>query len=233
MRRSIFGLFAATTVAAFSAATAASNDVERTQHGGDANEQRYATLNQVTVDNVGQLGLAWFADIPERGGYQTTPLMIDGVLYVTAPWSSLYAFDAKSGKQLWKVDPQAPREMAATSICCNISNRGAAYADGKIIWGTIDGRLMAVNAKTGQKAWEARVADSKLQYSITGAPRIGEGLVFIGVGGAEFYTRGFLSAYDLKTGKQVWKFYTVPGDPSKGKDGAASDNVMPMAAKTW
>jgi quinohemoprotein ethanol dehydrogenase len=254
MRLLIFGLVVAASVAAYSqsgaGATAAStgtsgastgaaatrhnsNDVEWTQHGGNPNEQRYSKLKQVTADNVGHLGLAWYADIPERGGYQSTPLVIDGVLYMTAPWSSLYAFDARSGKQLWKVDPEAPREIAATSICCNISNRGAAYADGKIIWGTIDGRLMAVNARTGQKAWEARVADPKLQYSITGAPHIGDGLVFIGVGGAEFYTRGYLVAYDVKTGKPVWKFYTVPGDPSKGPDGEASDNVMPMAAKTW
>jgi len=208
-------------------------DVEWTQHGGDPNEQRYSKLNQITVDNVGQLGLAWYADIPERGGYQSTPLVVDGVLYMTAPWSSLYAFDARTGKQLWKVDPEAPREIAATSICCNISNRGAAYSDGKIVWGTIDGRLMAVDAKSGKKIWETRVADPKLQYSITGAPRIGNGLVFIGVGGAEFYTRGFLAAYDVKTGKKAWKFYTVPGDPSKGPDGEASDSVMPMAAKTW
>jgi quinohemoprotein ethanol dehydrogenase len=254
MRRLICGLLVAAGVAAYSQTAAGTtvastgtagagrgaaaarhnpNDVEWTQHGGNPNEQRYSKLNQVTADNIGQLGLAWYADIPERGGYQSTPLLIDGVLYMTAPWSSLYAFDAKSGKQLWKVDPQAPREIAATSICCNISNRGAAYADGKIIWGTIDGRLMAVNAKTGQKVWEARVADSKLQYSITGAPRVGDGLVFIGVGGSEFYTRGFLAAYDVKTGKSVWKFYTVPGDPSKGPDGEASDDVMPMAAKTW
>lgn len=249
MRRLIFGLVVAAGVAAYSqsgAVTAASagttgastgaaaaGNVEWVRHGGDPNEQRYSELKQVTVDNVKQLGLAWFAEIPERGGYQSTPLVVDGVLYMTAPWSSLYAFDAKSGKQLWKVDPQAPREIAGTSICCNISNRGAAYADGKIIWGTIDGRLMAVNAKTGQKIWESRVADSKRQYSITGAPRIGDGLVFIGVGGGEFYTRGFLAAYDVKTGKRVWKFYTVPGDPSKGPDGEASDDVMPMAAKTW
>jgi quinohemoprotein ethanol dehydrogenase len=237
MRRLICGLLVAAGVAAYSQFAAAAghnpNDVEWTQHGGNPNEQRYSKLNQVTADNIGQLGLGWYADIPERGGYQSTPLVIDGVLYMTAPWSSLYAFDARSGKQLWKVDPQAPREIAATSICCNISNRGAAYADGKIIWGTIDGRLMAVNAKTGQKVWEARVADSKLQYSITGAPRIGDGLVFIGVGGSEFYTRGFLAAYDVKTGKPVWKFYTVPGDPAKGPDGEASDEVMPMAAKTW
>jgi quinohemoprotein ethanol dehydrogenase len=247
MRRLIPGLIVAAGVAAYSqigagatgastgAAAAGHNpgNVEWTQHGGNPDEQRYSKLNQVTVDNVGQLGLAWYAEISERGGYQSTPLMIDGVLYVTAPWSSLYAFDAKSGKQLWKVDPESPREIAATSICCNISNRGAAYADGKIIWGTIDGRLIAVHAKTGQKVWETRVADSKLQYSITGAPRIGDGLVFIGVGGGEFYTRGYLSAYDLKTGKKVWKFYTVPGDPSKGAEGEASDDVMPMAAKTW
>jgi quinohemoprotein ethanol dehydrogenase len=247
MRRLIPGLIVAAGVAAYSqigagatgastgAAAAGHNpgNVEWTQHGGNPDEQRYSKLNQVTVDNVGKLGLAWYAEMSERGGYQSTPLMIDGVLYVTAPWSSLYAFDAKSGKQLWKVDPESPREIAATSICCNISNRGAAYADGKIIWGTIDGRLMAVHAKTGQKVWETRVADSKLQYSITGAPRIGDGLVFIGVGGGEFYTRGYLSAYDLKTGKKVWKFYTVPGDPSKGAEGEASDDVMPMAAKTW
>jgi quinohemoprotein ethanol dehydrogenase len=238
MRRLIFGLVLAAGVAAYSqSGTAAAghnpNEVEWAQHGGNPNEQRYSKLKQVTVDNVKQLGLAWYAEIAERGGYQSTPLVIDGVIYMTAPWSSLYAFDARSGKPLWKVDPKAPREIAATSICCNISNRGAAYSDGKIIWGTIDGRLMAVNAKTGQKVWEARVTDPKLQYSITGAPRIGDGLVFIGVGGAEFYTRGFLTAYDVKTGKLVWKFYTVPGDPSKGPDGEASDNVMPMAAKTW
>jgi len=238
MRRMIFGVLAVAAMASYldtGCARAANSpaDVEWTRNGGNADEQRYSKLDQVTVNNVGQLGLAWYAEISERGGYQSTPLVIDGILYMTAPWSSLYAFDAKTGKQLWKVDPQAPREIAATSICCNISNRGAAYADGKIIWGTIDGRLMAVKAKTGEKVWESRVADPKRQYSITGAPRIGDGLVFIGVGGAEFYTRGFLSAYDVKTGKRVWKFYTVPGDPSKGPDGEASDDVMPMAAKTW
>src|SRR6201996_3267791 len=241
MRRMIFGLVVAAGVAACTSMVGTegggsgrhSSDAEWTRNGGNVDEQRYSTLKQVTADNVGQLGLAWFAEIAERGGYQSTPLVIDGIIYMTAPWSSLYAFDARTGKQLWKVDPKAPRDMAATSICCNISNRGAAYADGKIIWGTIDGRLMAVDARTGQKAWEARVADPKLQYSITGAPRIGDGLVFIGVGGAEFYTRGYLVAYDVKTGKPAWKFYTVPGDPSKGPDGEASDNVMPMAAKTW
>jgi quinohemoprotein ethanol dehydrogenase len=240
MRRMIFGLAVAAGMAVFSqsgtvAVAAGHNpkDVEWTRNGGNPDEQRYSTLKQVTVDNVGKLGLAWFAEVSERGGYQSTPLVIDGIIYMTAPWSSLYAFDARSGKQLWKVDPKAPRDIAATSICCNISNRGAAYADGKIIWGSIDGRLMAVDAKSGQKVWETRVADPKDSFSITGAPRIGDGLVFIGVGGGEFHTRGFLVAHDVKTGKQVWKFYTVPGDPAKGPDGAASDDVMPMAAKTW
>ena len=131
MRRMIFGLVVAagmatilqscagTTVVSTGTATGKHNptDVEWTRNGGNADEQRYSTLNQVTVDNVGKLGLAWFAEVPERGGYQSTPLVIDGVIYMTAPWSSLYAFDARSGKQLWKVDPKAPRDIAATSIC--------------------------------------------------------------------------------------------------------------------
>src|SRR6185312_11003086 len=168
MRRLIFGLVVAAGAAAYSQAGAGATAAS-TGTAGHSAGLAAADHNPNDVE--------W----TEHGGYQSTPLVIDGVLYMTAPWSSLYAFDAKSGKPLWKVDPQAPREIAATSICCNISNRGAAYADGKIIWGTIDGRLMAVNAKTGQKSWEARVADPKLQYSITGAPRIGDGLVFIGV----------------------------------------------------
>src|SRR5262245_12306554 len=107
MRRLIFALAVAAGVAAYSQSglAATAKNVEWTQHGGNPLEQRYSALNQVTADNVGQLGLAWFADVPERGGYQSTPLVVDGVLYMTAPWSKLYAFDAKTGKQLWKVDP--------------------------------------------------------------------------------------------------------------------------------
>jgi alcohol dehydrogenase (cytochrome c)/quinohemoprotein ethanol dehydrogenase len=202
-------------------------------HGRDASEQRYSPLTQVDVSNVNQLGLAWFTPLSERGGYQSTPLVIDGRLYVTTPWSKVYAFDAKTGKALWKFDPDVPREIAGTSLCCNISNRGVAFWNGKIIWATLDGRLVAVNAKSGKKIWEVQVTDPTMAYSITGAPRIGNGIVYIGQGGGEFYTRGFLAAHDAETGKALWRFWTVPGNPAKGPDNAASDDVMPMAAKTW
>jgi quinohemoprotein ethanol dehydrogenase len=202
-------------------------------NGGDYNEQRYSTLKQINADNISQLGLAWYADFTERGQWQSTPVMVGGRLYVTTPWSKVYAFDAVTGKLLWKYDPKVPREIAATRLCCNNSNRGVAYYKGKIIWGTLDGRLVAVDAKAGKLIWESRTTDMKDDMSITGAPRIGNGLVFIGQGGGEFYQRGYLSAWDADTGKFRWKFYVVPGDPSKGKDGAASDNVMEMAAKTW
>ena len=214
-------------------ASAADSGNEWAAHGRDAAEQRYSPLNQVTAENVSQLGLAWFTPLSERGGYQSTPLVIDGRLYVTTPWSKVYAFDAKTGKALWKYDPEVPREMAGTSLCCNISNRGVAFWKGKIIWATLDGRLVAVNARTGKKQWEVQVTDRDQAYSITGAPRIGNGIVFIGQGGGEFYTRGFLAAHDAETGKALWRFWTVPGNPAKGPDNAASDNVMKMAADTW
>ncbi len=202
-------------------------------HGRDNAEQRFSPLTQVDASNVSQLGLAWFVNFTEGGGYQSTPLVIDGRMYVTTPWSKVYAFDAKTGKQLWKFDPEVPREIAGTSLCCNISNRGVAYWNGKIIWAALDGRLLAVNAKTGKKVWEVRVASPDDAYSITGAPRVGNGIVYIGEGGGEFYTRGFLAAHDAETGKKLWRFWTVPGDPSKGPDKDVSDDVMPMAAKTW
>jgi alcohol dehydrogenase (cytochrome c)/quinohemoprotein ethanol dehydrogenase len=202
-------------------------------HGRDAAEQRFSPLRQVDVGNVSQLGLAWSVNLTEGGGYQSTPLVIDGRMYVTTPWSKVYSFDARTGKLLWKFDPEVPREIAGTSLCCNISNRGVAYWNGKIIWATLDGRLVAVNARTGKKVWDVRVTDPNVAYSITGAPRIGNGIVYIGEGGGEFYTRGFLAAHDAETGKALWRFWTVPGNPANGPDKAASDDVMPMAAKTW
>jgi len=206
---------------------------EWSQHGHDSSEQRYSTLNQVNADNVARLGLAWAVDMPQKGQWQSTPIEVDGRIYVTTPWSYINAFDARTGKLLWTYNPQVPREMAATSLCCNNSNRGAAYWNGKVIWGTLDGRLVAVDAKSGKKVWETQTTDPKDAMSITGAPHLGDGMVFIGQAGGEYEQRGFMSAYNADTGKFLWKFYTVPGDPSKGPDHAASDDVMPMAAKTW
>ncbi len=202
-------------------------------HGRDASEQRFSPLTQVDAGNVSQLGLAWSATLSEGGGYQSTPLVIDGRMYMTTPWSKVYSFDARTGKLLWKYDPQVPREIAGVSLCCNISNRGVAYWNGKVIWGTLDGRLVAVNAKTGKKVWDVQVTDPTVAYSITGAPRVGNGIVYIGEGGGEFYTRGFLAAVDAETGKELWRFWTVPGNPASGPDKQPSDAVMAMATKTW
>ena len=212
---------------------AASPTAEWTMHGGGYSEQRYSALKQINADNVSQLGLAWYADMTERGQWQSTPIVVDGRIYVTTPWRKLYAFDAATGKPLWKYDPQVPRQLAATSLCCNNSNRGATFWKGKIIWGTLDGRMVAVDAKNGTKIWEAQTTAPEDAMSITGAPRIGNGMVFIGQGGGEYHQRGYLSAWSADTGKMLWKFYTVPGNPAKGPDHAASDNVMAMAAKTW
>ena len=202
-------------------------------HGGGTSEQRYSPLTQITADNAAKLGLAWYADFTEKGQWQSTPVMVDGRLYVTTPWSKVYAYNAATGALLWKYDPKVPREIAATRLCCNNSNRGVSFYNGKVYFGTLDGRLVAIDAKKGKLVWETHVTNPKDDMSITGAPRVGNGMVYIGEAGGEYFQRGYMSGYDADTGKQRWKFFVAPGDPSKGPDGAASDSVMPMAAKTW
>ena len=198
-------------------------------HGGAHHEQRHSPLKQINDGNVDQLGLAWHADVGEQGGYQTTPLVVNGKLVFTTPWSKAYAFDARTGQQLWKYEPQVRREIAATSLCCNIANRGAAYYNGKVIWATLDGRLVAVELDSGKKVWEAQTTDPEKPLSITGAPRIGNGMVFIGQAGAEYHQRGYLSAWDAETGKKLWHWWAIPGNPADGFE----QPELEWAAKTW
>ena len=198
-------------------------------YGRDYSEQRYSPLKQINADNAGRLGLAWFADLAERGGsYETTPIAVDGRIFVTTPWSKVYAFDAKTGKRLWKYDPQVPGEYAV-KLCCGIVNRGVAVWRGKVIWGTLDGHLLAVEAASGKKVWEVQATDPEKAQSITGAPRIADGRIFIGEAGSEFEQRGFMAAYDAETGKRLWRWWAVPGDPSK----AFEQPELAWAAKTW
>jgi quinohemoprotein ethanol dehydrogenase len=201
-------------------------------HGRDYSEQRFSPLTKINADNVKQLGLAWFVDFDTRRGQESTPLIIDGVLYVTTAWSKLYAYEAKSGKPLWSYDPKVPGEWAVNA-CCDVVNRGVAAWNGKIYLATMDARLIALDAATGKVVWDVLTIEPGQPYSITGAPRVAKGKVLIGQGGSEFSMRGYLSAYDAETGKLDWRWYVVPGDPAKGPDGAASDNVMAEAAKTW
>jgi PQQ-dependent dehydrogenase (methanol/ethanol family) len=210
-------------------ASTPANAGEWMSYGRDYSEQRYSPLKQINADNVSQLGLAWYGDLTERGGsYETTPVEVDGRLYVTSPWSKVYAFDAKTGKQLWKYDPKVPGSYAV-KLCCGIVNRGVAVWKGKVIWGTLDGRLVAVDAKSGKKVWEKQVTDPSLTLSITGAPRIADGRIFIGEAGSEFHQRGYLAAYSADNGKELWRWWAVPGDPSKGFE----QPELEWAAKTW
>ena len=198
-------------------------------YGRTYDEQRFSPLDQVDAGNVSQLGLAWAfeLDTPHRV-QESTPLVIDGVMYVTSAWSKLFALDAKTGRQKWVYDPKVPGE-AGVKACCDVANRGAAAWNGKIFLGTLDGRLVAVDAATGKQVWEVMTVPTGQSYTITGAPRVFAGKVLIGNGGAEYGARGYVTAYDADTGKQLWRFYTVPGDPSLPFEHAD----LEKAAKTW
>jgi quinohemoprotein ethanol dehydrogenase len=197
--------------------------------GRTYSEQHYSPLSRINRENVGQLGLAWFADFNIPRGQESTPLVVDGVIYVTTAWSNVRAFDAATGAPLWEFDSQVPRDWGVRA-CCDVVNRGAALWNGKVYVGTIDGRMIAIDAATGTKVWETDTLISReLSYSITGAPRIIKGKVVIGNGGAEYGVRGYVSAYDAETGALAWRFFTVPGDPALGFENEA----MRMAAETW
>ncbi len=201
-------------------------------YGRTYDEQRFSPLTEVSDANVGQLGLAWYADLDTDRGQEATPLMAAGVLYVSTAWSKVKAYDAATGKLLWAYDPKVPGEWGVKA-CCDVVNRGVALWDHKVYVATLDGRLVALDAKTGAPVWTTRTFGLDTSYAITGAPRVVKGKVIIGTGGAEYNMRGFVSAYDAQTGKLAWRFYTVPGDPLKS-DGAASDKPLKeIAAKTW
>ena len=200
--------------------------------GHTYDESRDSPLGQINDRNVQGLGLAWFYDLDTDRGQESTPLAVDGVLYTTSAWSKVQAFEGATGRLLWQFDPEVPRKTGVKS-CCDSVNRGAAYWSGKIYVGTIDGRLIAVDAKTGRQVWSVVTVDQSRSYTIGGAPRIVDGRVIIGNAGSDYAVRGYVSAYDAETGRMIWRFYTVPGEPGT-KDGAASDAIMEkLASKTW
>jgi quinohemoprotein ethanol dehydrogenase len=197
-------------------------------HGRSYDEQRFSPLTQIDATSVKDLGLAWWLDLDTDRGQEATPLVVDGVMYSTSAWSKVQAIDAVSGKLLWQYDPQVPGETGVRA-CCDAVNRGVAVWKGKVYVGTLDGRLVAIDAKSGQKAWSALTVDAEKSYTITGAPRIVKGKVIIGNGGAEFGVRGYVSAYDAESGNLAWRFYTVPGDPSKPVEAP----ILKHASTTW
>ena len=212
--------------------TAAAGNAEWLSYGKDYNEQRFSPLDKVNAGDIGKLGLAWYAQFDTDRGQEATPLMVDGVLYTSTAWSKVFAFDARTGKELWKFDPQI-QGSKGFDACCDVVNRGVAVWKGRVYVGTLDGRLIALDAKTGKPAWSVQTTDTSKPYTITGAPRVVKDKVLIGNGGAEYGVRGYVSAYDAATGKLAWRFFTTP-NPKGQPDGAASDKVMAeKAAATW
>ena len=197
-------------------------------HGRTYSEARYSPLKQINAGNAQKLGLAWAFDTQTNRGLEATPIVVDGVMYTTGSWSVVYALDAKTGGQLWKYDPEIARSYGARA-CCDVVNRGVAVYKGKVYVGALDGRLIALDAGNGKVVWQVTTVNQNQPYTITGAPRVVKGKVIIGNGGGEYGVRGYVSAYDAETGKQVWRFYTVPGDPSMPFESPA----LEKAAKTW
>jgi quinohemoprotein ethanol dehydrogenase len=199
-------------------------------YGLTSGETRFSPLKQIDATNVGRLSLAWSYEVGSGGGNQeATPLVWNGTFYSITNWSIVYAVDARTGKQKWRWDPEVNRSAVQPKICCGVVNRGIAIYDGNIIAPIIDGRLVALNVETGRPVWESRVAYTHDSYTLTMAPRIAKGKVIIGVAGGEYPARGYFEAHDARTGEFIWRFYTVPGDPSKPFE---NDDVR-KAAATW
>ncbi|KHK92761.1 PQQ-dependent dehydrogenase, methanol/ethanol family [Novosphingobium malaysiense] len=199
-----------------------------TGFGRTTGEQHFSPLDEINSDNAGQLGLAWSMDLPP-GNSVSAPLAIDGVLYTATGYSVVRAINAATGKLLWEFDPKVP-EAAGSKLRQGWGIRGLAYGEGKLYVGTHDGRLLAINPGDGSLAWSSRTVPQDNAAFISGPPRYFDGKVIIGFGGADVSAvRGYVTAYDAKTGKQLWRFWTVPGNPKDGFENKA----MEMAAKTW
>ena len=199
-------------------------------YGRTYSEQRYSPLADINDKNVQNLGVAWYRDLPDGRSLTGTPLVVDGTLYFNGSYNVVRAANAKTGELLWEYDPKVIEHAGKRLRIMWDWNRGIAFWKGKVITATIDGRLIAIDAKTGKALWSTQTYDPELPLFITGAPKVFKGKVIIGNGGTEWGgSRGFVTAYDAETGEQVWRFYVVPGNPADGFE----DNAMKMAAETW
>src|SRR2546427_10211065 len=197
-------------------------------NGRTNDSKHFSPLKQINDQNVANLGLAWYLDYDGLMGVVSEPIVVDGVIYVSAPLSKVYAVEASNGKLLWKYDPQIRLDQALNGSYSARTNGGVAVWNGKVYVGTGDCRLVAIDAATAKKVWEATVCEPT-QTGITGAPHVAKGKILMGYNGSDDGVRGALIAYDAETGKEAWRFWTVPGDPSKPFETKA----LEMAAQTW
>jgi len=199
-------------------------------YGRTHNERRFSPLADINTSNVNNLKVDWFIDLPHDRGLVSTPLVIDGVLFFCGTMNIVRAVDATSGKLIWEYDPEVAKHIAGKRQAGWVHNRGITFYKGKIYSATWDGRLIALDAKTGKEIWTAVTFDPTKPLYITGAPKAFKDKILIGNGGTEWGpSRGFVTAYDAETGKQAWRFYIVPGNPADGFE----DDAMKMAAETW
>ncbi len=213
-------------------ALAAPGNGDWATYGRDYAETHHSPLNQIDAGNVARLGLAWSTEVGSQGKIETTPVVWNGVLYGTSTWSVVFAIDIRTGALKWRWDPalvQGGFAAEGPRFCCGPVNRGVALYKGRVYVGLLDGRLVALDAETGSVAWSVQTTPPGSDYSITGAPRVVKGKVLIGNGGGEYGVRGYLTAYDAETGKQAWRWFVVPGDPSLGVE----DPSMERAVRTW
>ena len=201
-------------------------------HGLNYQEDRFSGLSQINQNNLDSLGLVWILELGTRRGIEATPLVVDGIMYLTGPWSKVYAVDTRTGTMIWSYNPEVPGRFGPNA-CCDVVNRGVALYEGSVFVGTIDGRLISIDAATGKPNWQVYTTDTTKYYTITGAPRVVKGKVIIGNGGAEYGVRGYVSAYDVQTGDMDWRFYTVPGNPADPIESPAMEKAMETWTGEW
>ena len=198
-------------------------------HGGGTDESGFSRLDDINSSNIARLGLSWSLELPGETTLEATPLAVGGVLYFTGSYAAVYAVDGASGKLRWRYDPKTWKFNPAKMHFSFAANRGVAYADGRIFAAALDGRLFALDAASGKLLWSVETVARQSMQTITGAPRVFNGKVIIGNGGADFGQRGYVTAYDAATGRQIWRFYTTPGSPRENR----GDPAMERAAQTW
>lgn len=200
--------------------------------GGNFRNQRYAAIDDINRQTISRLGLAWYYQFDTDRGQEATPIMVDGTLYVSTAWNEIFAFDPRDGRLLWRFDPLVPRETLSKS-CCDAISRGVAVAEGRVFAATLDGRLIALDSKTGKQIWSITTVDRSKSYTITGAPVVAGHLVLIGNAGGEYGVRGYISAYDITDGSLRWRFYTVPNPEGKSDNQPSDRPLKQLAEPTW
>lgn len=199
-------------------------------YSGSYGAQRYSTLDQIDRDNVDQLQPAWIYQTRSTQKFEVSPLVVDGVMYITEPPSDATALDLRTGRPLWRYRRSLPQGIVT---CCGQVNRGVALLDDQVFLGTVDAHLVALDARTGLVRWDVEVAEHTEGYAITVAPLALDGKIIVGIAGGEYGIRGFLDAYDPATGERLWRFWTVPGPGEPGHDTWSGDSWQRGGAPTW